>query len=146
MITTYIYTYALQLMLKLCVLAVVLRVEKTEWLRKMEGMTDDRMVRKCLWRMCRVYVQGEDQGKDGLMIWKRIEQLITELSCTAWCELAMFLLRTGLRYYLQQPPALETKLCMIDWLIDWSTLWHIRMHTYTHVRTYIHLRITCHAQ
>ena len=29
-------------------LAVVLRVEKkkTEWLRKMEGMTDDRMVKK----------------------------------------------------------------------------------------------------
>ena len=27
-------------------LAVVSRVEKTEWLRKMEGMTDERMVKK----------------------------------------------------------------------------------------------------
>ena len=44
--------------------------------------------------MCRVDVQGEDQGKDGPMIWKRTEQLITELSSTAWCELAMF--RLGL--------------------------------------------------
>ena len=40
--------------------------------------------------MCWVNVQREDQEKDGLMIWKRIEQLITELSSTARCELALF--------------------------------------------------------
>ena len=32
--------------LRLGQLAVVSRVKKTEWLRKMEGMTDERMVKK----------------------------------------------------------------------------------------------------
>ena len=51
--------------------AVVSRVgkKKTEWLRKIEELTDDRMVKKVFfWRMCRESDQGEDQGKDGLMI------------------------------------------------------------------------------
>ena len=34
--------------LRLGQLAVVSRVKKTEWLRKMEGMTDERMVKKVL--------------------------------------------------------------------------------------------------
>ena len=69
--------------------------------------------------MCRVYVQGENQGKNGLMIWKRIKQLITELSSTAWCELAMFLLRTVLIFKIL-PPATSSigDKAVYDWLID----------------------------
>ena len=70
--------------------------------------------------MCRVDVQGEDQGKDGLMIWKRTEQLITEVSSTAWCEIAMFLLRSVSTFKIL-PPATSSigDKAVYDWLIDW---------------------------
>ena len=50
--------------------AVVSRVEnkKTEWLKKMEEMTDDRMVKKVYIENVLGNNRGEDQGKDGLMI------------------------------------------------------------------------------
>ena len=65
-------------------LAVVSRVEKkTEWLRKVEGMTDDRMVKK-------VFVEnvpGRRPRRRSRKRWaddlKEIKQLITELSSTA---------------------------------------------------------------
>ena len=50
-------------------LAVVSRVEKKiEWLRKMEGMSDERMVKKVFVENVPGIRQGEDQGKDALMI------------------------------------------------------------------------------
>ena len=68
--------------------------------------------------MCRVDVQGEDQEKDGLTIWKRTEQLITELS--TWCELAMSLLRTVLLFKILTPATSSIgDKAVYDWLIDW---------------------------
>ena len=73
--------------------------------------------------MYRVYVQGEDQRKDGLMIWNRTEQLITELSSTAWCELAMFLIRSALLFKIL-PPATSSigDKAVYDGLIDYQSV------------------------